>query len=203
MIFYLVRHAEFSAKSAGYEDYETNAMAPLSDFGRTEAKALGALLKSKGIDRIYYSPFVRARETAEIIHQATGAPAVELAELVEHKIIPDVKERQAYKVLRDAMRADHAHAPNGSESFADAALRMRGVLEELATSGERICIIAHALLLQATLTKLFSLDKVPNLSTASITTVAYEQGNFRLLRLNERPMSIPLIFAKIRRKVRL
>jgi phosphohistidine phosphatase len=67
---YLVRHAH----AAPGEPDELRALTPE---GRRDARALGDLLASEGVqpDAILSSPLLRARETAEELAQATGVRA--------------------------------------------------------------------------------------------------------------------------------
>jgi phosphohistidine phosphatase len=67
---YLVRHAH----AAAGEPDELRALTPE---GRRDARALGDLLASEGVqpDAILSSPLLRARETAEELAQATGVRA--------------------------------------------------------------------------------------------------------------------------------
>src|SRR5512133_484073 len=63
-LFYLIRHAE---TVWGPGD------SPLSAHGQRQAAAAGVYLHDKAIQRIYASPLLRARQTAEIIAQVVGA----------------------------------------------------------------------------------------------------------------------------------
>ncbi|HLN61032.1 MAG TPA: histidine phosphatase family protein, partial [Symbiobacteriaceae bacterium] len=48
---------------------------PLTDLGRRQGQALAAWLASRyRIDQIVSSPLMRARETAQLVGAATGAP---------------------------------------------------------------------------------------------------------------------------------
>lgn len=70
MRLYLVRHAH----AAPGEPDELRALTPE---GRRDARELGELLASEGVqpDAILSSPLLRARETAEELAQATGVQA--------------------------------------------------------------------------------------------------------------------------------
>jgi uncharacterized phosphatase len=68
---YFVRHAESEATAnniAAGGEFE----APLTDYGRKQAKKTGKGLKDKKIDVIVSSPMIRAIETAKIIAQEIG-----------------------------------------------------------------------------------------------------------------------------------
>ena len=67
MKIYLIRHS--NAVDPGTPGYEEDRQRPLTDKGRDKMKDIAYALKAMGIqpDRIVSSPFVRARETAEIV----------------------------------------------------------------------------------------------------------------------------------------
>jgi phosphohistidine phosphatase len=67
---FLVRHAEA-------EPGEPDELRKLTAHGRDQAREVGARLAADGIrpDVVLSSPLLRARETAEAIARATGAPA--------------------------------------------------------------------------------------------------------------------------------
>jgi broad specificity phosphatase PhoE len=56
--------------------WQGHADLPLNDTGRSEAQALGEALAGYGIEAVYSSDLVRARETAEIVGARLGMPVV-------------------------------------------------------------------------------------------------------------------------------
>jgi phosphohistidine phosphatase len=67
--FYLVRHARAEKSAAGGD-----AMRPLSQEGRDAFRTLLGTLRARlAVTRIHASPFVRTRQTAELLAAATGA----------------------------------------------------------------------------------------------------------------------------------
>jgi phosphohistidine phosphatase len=71
--FYLVRHAKAEQSHDG--DDEARRLTPE---GRLAFRAVATRLRGRvRLDRILTSPFARARETAEILSEITGAPVVE------------------------------------------------------------------------------------------------------------------------------
>jgi phosphohistidine phosphatase len=67
MNLYIVRHA--IAVDEGTSDYESDSERPLNDKGRKKMRQIAKGLRNLGIefDLILSSPYVRARETAEIL----------------------------------------------------------------------------------------------------------------------------------------
>jgi phosphohistidine phosphatase len=80
---YLVRHAK-----AEKESDQGDAGRRLTPEGRAAFRQLAAALAGRlKIDRILTSPFVRARETAELLAEATGAPVEEAPELASGHLL--------------------------------------------------------------------------------------------------------------------
>lgn len=67
MKIYLVRHS--NAVDSGTPDYEEDSLRPLIEDGRDKMKKIASALKKLGLkpDLIVSSPYVRARQTAEIL----------------------------------------------------------------------------------------------------------------------------------------
>jgi phosphohistidine phosphatase len=65
---FLVRHAEAAPG-------EPDELRPLTDAGRTVARALGERLRSEHPETVLTSPLLRARETADAIARAAGLAA--------------------------------------------------------------------------------------------------------------------------------
>ena len=74
MQFYFVRHGESEANVLNVFANRQPELHPLTAKGRQQAEALAHEFSSLDIRCVYSSPLLRARETAEIIAQAAGAP---------------------------------------------------------------------------------------------------------------------------------
>jgi broad specificity phosphatase PhoE len=88
MRIYIVRHGESTGDiddmyGGDYDDH-------LSEKGKSQAKDLAKRLSSSGLEIIYHSPLLRAKETAEIV-------AIELE--LPMKEVLDIKERDNYGIL--------------------------------------------------------------------------------------------------------
>jgi phosphohistidine phosphatase len=91
MRVYFLRHGKAAAREEWQED---DAARPLTDTGREEARqaARGLDALDLGIARIFTSPFVRARETAELTAQALGLPVEEADELAAGCYLPGLAQ---------------------------------------------------------------------------------------------------------------
>jgi len=88
MRIYLIRHGETTGDIEGRYggDYEDH----LSDKGKQQAMQLAINLKNKGIQIIYYSSRIRAKETAQIVNDVLN---------VKLEIVDDLRERNNYGIL--------------------------------------------------------------------------------------------------------
>ncbi len=84
MQFIFVRHGQSEANAAGIIGDSTT---PLTDQGKGQAQQTGVNLKDKNITTILCSPFLRARQTTEIIATELGLPTTAIT------IIDDLQER--------------------------------------------------------------------------------------------------------------
>jgi len=82
MKLYLIRHGE--AAPLGEGGIEDDALRPLTDLGRTQARTLAIQLQKRGVtlDRLVTSPLLRARQTAETLlaHWQGCAPELEVCD---------------------------------------------------------------------------------------------------------------------------
>jgi phosphohistidine phosphatase len=73
MNLYIIRHADAGDAANWTGD---DSLRPLTEHGRHQAKALGEALRKQGValDAVLSSPYVRARETAELLVEGLGVP---------------------------------------------------------------------------------------------------------------------------------
>ena len=162
--YFVMRHgeAESNAKNITSNDRTGN---PLTEKGRAEAKAAAHTLSH--ITRVYASPLLRTRQTAEIIAEVLKIPKgtiiyddrlreLEFGEF-NHR---SVAEFQAY---RDARQYD-ARFPGG-ESYQDAKNRFGEFLYEIDRSqtGQNILIVTHGIGFEALGSTALGADKEESL----------------------------------------
>jgi probable phosphoglycerate mutase len=150
-LLYLARHGETDWNRERRLQGQTDI--PLNEAGRTQARALGARLRSVAFSAAYSSDALRAQETAEIV--VTDRSLVVVA-------VPDLRERhygrwEGHRV-EDVMAADpeswhawqgsqrdrHA-APHGGESDAQIEDRLNRALGDIAAShaDEAVLVVSH------------------------------------------------------------
>ncbi len=136
----LVRHGQTasSARSA----YSGQSDIPLTELGREQAVRAAEQLGGAGIDAVISSPLIRARDTAQAIAVATGAPLTIDDRLIEVDYGPfenldRAGARERLGAPFEAWRDDPFGAPvPGMEPLADALRRAR--------AGTAAALAAHA-----------------------------------------------------------
>lgn len=152
-MIYLVRHGQTAMNRKkllqGRSDF------PLNEEERREAAEAGERLKRAGIvfDRVYCSPLIRARETAELI---TDAPLIRDERLIEMDYGPyegmDLMHPSPEVLTFFSDFVNHP-APEGMEALSDVVARLGNFLEEIRKEAleETILISTHAIAMKGAL----------------------------------------------------
>lgn len=190
-----VRHGESTANVAAtaaardgldlIEIAEREADVPLSALGRQQAESLGQRLQtspaSERPDLVISSPFLRARQTAEI---ATEGLDVQLRvdERLRDRDLGILDLHTAHgigaKFPQEAERRRHHgkfyYRPPGGESWTDVALRLRLVLREIEQDvpAQRILLVAHDVVVALVRYVLEDLDEQVLMEDVARTPVA-------------------------------
>ncbi|HTC80569.1 MAG TPA: histidine phosphatase family protein [Acidimicrobiia bacterium] len=183
----LIRHSE--------PDPERDAVdPPLTETGRELASATGQWLAGEGIATVYSSSTRRARETAELVAAAIGAPVVERGGLAEfgtgQEYVPVDELRRTADARWTAMAAGNlAVFGTDAETFRAEVSAAIGAIVD-AHPGETVAVVAHAGVINAYLGGMLDIDRLlwVELDYAGISRVAVSRGGVRsVLSLNERP----------------
>ena len=154
----LVRHGQ--TERSKVSAYSGRMDIALTDEGRAQARAAAQRLVDAGIDAVITSPLVRARDTAQAIAAATGAPLRVDARLTEVDYGPfeGLDREGALRALGDAFaawRADPFGSPvPGMEPLADALERARAATAEALDAHEHPVIVGHQGILRIVLVAL-------------------------------------------------
>jgi 2,3-bisphosphoglycerate-dependent phosphoglycerate mutase len=168
---YLVRHgqsqgnvARDAADEAGLHEIGIDMRdvdVPLSDLGLQQAEAAGrwfaTLPEGERPEVILCSPYVRARQTAELICQAgalAGGPAKSIVDERLREREFGIFDRLTTLGIRDRFPEEAAHRtrlgkfyhrPPGGESWADVILRLRSAMNtiNLHYCNKRVLIVCH------------------------------------------------------------
>jgi probable phosphoglycerate mutase len=168
---WLVRHGQSAGNVArdaadaaglGMIDLPVRDMdVPLSDLGRKQAEALGDwFARMDGAERpevVISSPYVRTRQTAEIICRVGGVSG-EIERLVLDERLRErefgIFDRLTGRGIREkfpdlaehrALLGKFYHRPPGGESWADVILRIRSALDTISLhhADRRVLIVCH------------------------------------------------------------
>jgi len=150
-----------------------------------------------GVDVILTSPLQRARRTAEVVAEATGAPLIVDDDLIEADFgewqgLTFAEARERWPDELTAWLATPDAAPPGGESFAMVALRVLAALERLvqAHKDKRVVVVSHVtpiktLVCRALLAPPEAMFRM-NLDVASLTRIDnFDNGSSLLRSLND------------------
>lgn len=193
----LVRHGEATANAAGLLLGRSDA--PLTETGRAQAEAIGARLGR--VARLVSSPLRRALDTAEAL--ATGV-AVEIDDRwveVDYGIYEGQPLSEVPTDIWQLWRGDPSYQPEGGESLAAVAERVREACDELFASdgsGARarpetgdVVVVSHVSPIKAAVAWALGtgagLDWRLRLSTGSITVIGWGAAGPLLHCFNQLP----------------
>lgn len=170
-VVWLVRHGESTgnvareraeARGAQVIDIaERDADVPLSEHGIAQAQAIGRWLAGLPADArptaAIASPYLRASETARIALEGIGPTPLYRDERLRDRELgvldllttAGVVARFPDEAARRLRLGKFYHRPPGGESWADVALRLRGVLTDMNVEhdGERVILFTHEALI--------------------------------------------------------
>ncbi len=157
---------------------------PLTDAGRAETRRAAQVLRATPPVRIYTSPFLRARETAEIVARELGLPASEIVcdERLREFDFGTFAGKSLDEWLRYRLDKPFDTPAPGGESYLDAKRRFGAFLNELECkhSGEQILIVTHGIGLESLSTVAAGLGS--EMSRAFVLTkAAFETGGITTL----------------------
>jgi len=146
--YYVMRHGEAGNNAKAVLNYSERDLHPLTEKGRGQVRKSAEGLKGAGIDAIYCSPFIRARETAQLAAEAIGLKKedVKIEERLREFNMGDLDGEPISRLTTefpDEVRFDRW--PEGGESYADIKKRMGSFLYEMEEKhqGKTILIVSH------------------------------------------------------------
>jgi len=192
-----IRHGESEANLAGVIQGRSDHR--LSERGREQALRTAAALADFEPYRIYTSPLLRARETAEIINRRHNAALVVLPDLIEYNL--GEFEGQTWNeivagrpgLVEDLKRGvPFHHLASGAETDEAADVRGQRVLDEIVNSGlPRVIVVAHLGILDRIIRRALA-EYIPGqtefsgpLNNCSITTLLIHPFTSKVIKLND------------------
>ena len=183
----LVRHGETEWSRAGRHTGRTDV--PLTEQGRRDAQAIGAVLRERRLALVLTSPLQRAADTCRLA--GLGDVAVVRDELREWdygeyeglKTVDIRRERPGWSVWTDDIP--------GGESLTDVGERADRVVAELRSSEGDAAVFAHGHLLRVLAARWLGLEPAAGrllaLDVATISVLGYERETAVLRSWNWKP----------------
>jgi broad specificity phosphatase PhoE len=166
--------AQISLARHGQTDYNATRRfqgllpVPLNETGRQQAQELAELAATLDFQKLWCSPLLRARQTAEIVAARIGLEPVEDDRLVETDTGDWTdcpwSEVQAEDPERMAafLRSDPEFAFPGGESYHHQTERVISALRDIATGPKPTLVVCHGMVIRLTLITLGRDQRVPN-----------------------------------------
>lgn len=195
-IVFMVRHGATDNNLANPPLLQGRADVPLSVAGHRQAERTSQLLATQKIRRVYASPLLRARQTAEAIahpHQLE----VEIVDGIQEIDVGDwegrswqeiaVSEPERYHQFM-ANPAEHGYA--GGENVAELFRRVQPAMNELlaANLGAQVVVVGHNLVNRTFLSQLIGLPlaqvRSVNQDNCGVSVARYRAGEIKLLSMN-------------------
>ena len=142
MICYIARHGQTTWNAR--DVVCGRADPPLTDRGREQAGQLARQCLGKGITRIFSSPLIRARETAQAASDLLGVPVTVDPRLLEQDF-GKFEECHRFDPEYLSYRKDLAVRFPGGESCAQVIARVYALLDEIRASGQpgNVLLVSH------------------------------------------------------------
>jgi len=147
--YFVMRHGESTNNVNDTVSTSYNNDDPLTDLGKNEVKEGALKLKDKKINLIFTSPFVRTRETSEIVASTLGIDKniIEVDDRLHEMSLPMYEGKNWSLYHNDHSNTEETFykAPEGNESYNDVKKRIMSFLYEMESKYENknILIVTH------------------------------------------------------------
>lgn len=194
MNIYLIRHGRQNSTLC-------NVDVELSKEGREQAELVGKRLTTYGIEAVYSSQLIRARETADIINKYLDKPRFIDERWQEANFggltgLTNEALQQKYGAFLEkrATMTEDIPYPDGGENCQMVFERSFAALKDLIKEPyENVCVVTHGGVLRALLTGIVGADYAKwltygrQIENCSITHIMYDEkmGTFHIERLND------------------
>jgi broad specificity phosphatase PhoE len=209
-VLWVVRHgqsagnvARAEAEAAGLHVIDVDQRdidTPLSELGRQQSHALGQwfgrLPEDERPEVILCSPYVRARQTAKLVMEASGLRHAGLRLRVDERLrekefgIIDGLTRRGIREKYPELSVQRSHVgkfyfrPPGGESWCDVILRLRSLVE-MATrehGGQRVLVVGHQVIVNCMRyliecldeTQILGIDQLGDVPNCGVTSYRYD-----------------------------
>jgi isoleucyl-tRNA synthetase len=147
--FFMIRHGEAESNILGILSTNIKTQNHLTELGKKQAKESVNKLKDKKIDLIFSSPFMRSKETAEIIAEGLDYPKEKI--IIDDRLhevlggVFDGKTDGEYQAYFKTREEKFTKTPEGGENYTDIKKRMTEFLYDINSKheGKKILIVSH------------------------------------------------------------
>jgi broad specificity phosphatase PhoE len=188
MKIYIIRHGETTSDienrfGGDYDDH-------LTEKGVNQAKDLSAKLADCGIQIIFSSSRIRAKETTEILKGALNC---------EVQIMDGLRERNTYGVLTGMVKTDaqkeypdlvnlvrdYHNTIEGAESYNDFQKRVKSAFEQISeTPHDSIAVISHGGPIKCIFRDILKLGELNDLADCAIIELEKTNSNFKVIKMD-------------------
>ncbi len=146
----LIRHAESEGNRDGV--FTATPLVPLTERGQEQARAAARWMRGRhAAARVVSSPFVRARQTADIIAKELGVPIVNEEDLRERDY--GQLAGLAYTTPRPGYDRERywTWRPDGGETLEEVLVRVGSVLDRVAAAAgdDDVVVVSHGAVMMA------------------------------------------------------
>jgi broad specificity phosphatase PhoE len=150
LTLYLARHGETDWNQLGRWQGQTDV--DLNEAGRAQARVLAENVRGRGVVQLWSSDLSRARETAEIVGQVLGLPAVQVdAGLRERGFgcfegLTRVECEARFPELWARYHSNLREVPTGGEAHTSVVPRMHAAMQRAAaglSDGQAALLVSH------------------------------------------------------------
>ena len=164
--YFLMRHGQSEGNAKGYLDSDGEVSNGLTELGRTEVREAGKRLAREGITKIYASPLLRTKQTAESVAEALGIAKETIVydDRLRELGLGDYSGKQPgrFDAFWEWKRTHrYADAMPGGESYFDAKNRFGSFLYELerTLAQERVLVVGHGVMFESAAVLVAGADK--------------------------------------------
>ena len=162
--FFLIRHAESEGNVA--QKFQGRSDTPLSELGKRQALLLQKKLENEKIDVVYYSPLVRARDTAQIAFGSRHIPIIAENMLLARNFGPfdglKLEEAKKFHPLAEELYAGRISDINldGVESISSLQDRSLAAIKEISSKhqGQNVAMVTHLFWIKSLLSKILGIS---------------------------------------------
>ena len=146
--YYIMRHGEAENNVENVMSSKADDPKHLTEKGREQVKKAAAFFADKKIDLVFASPFVRTRETAELLADGIGFPKKSIVTDDRlHELDSGMYDRGPFEEFVKAFPPEKRFStrPKGGENYADVRKRMGDFIYDMERryEGKSILIVTH------------------------------------------------------------